>query len=141
MNIEQKSLVELTEEALTILQRELGTANTIRFVRQFSTGFGDYTAARAAQPEETLDEIVEAIQARRRKKRTAQRGKIATHAAYQQRIDRIRQAYPRAYEKWTDEEDEQLRQKHLDGAGVNELAGILQRQPRAIKSRLRRLGM
>jgi hypothetical protein len=65
MSVEQKPLVELTEEALTILQRELGTANTIRFIRQFSSGFGDYTAERATQPEETLDELLAAIRARR----------------------------------------------------------------------------
>jgi hypothetical protein len=65
MTTQQKPLTEVTEEALEILNRELGTADTIRFIRQFSTGFGDYTAERAARKEETLDELLAAIKARR----------------------------------------------------------------------------
>ncbi len=39
---------ELTQEALRVLYRELGIVNTIRFLNQFTTGFGDYTAERQA---------------------------------------------------------------------------------------------
>lgn len=39
-------LTELTQEALRVLCRELGIVNTIRFLNQFTTGFGDYTAER-----------------------------------------------------------------------------------------------
>lgn len=66
MNLTQKPLAELTEEAMQILYRELGTADTVRFLRQFSTGFGNYTEERSARSdEETLDDVLAAIKARR----------------------------------------------------------------------------
>lgn len=37
---------------------ELGIADTVRFLRQFSAGFSDYTVQRSAQPDETLEEII-----------------------------------------------------------------------------------
>ncbi|MGL6096161.1 MAG: hypothetical protein ACRC7O_10250 [Fimbriiglobus sp.] len=40
-------LVEVTRRAFEVLTRELGAADTLRFVNQFSTGAGDYTAERA----------------------------------------------------------------------------------------------
>lgn len=133
--------VELTEEALSILQRELGTANTIRFIRQFSSGFGDYTAERAAHPDETLDELLDAIKTRRHKNEALEETKASTAISHQQRLNRIRRRYPRAYEKWTEEEDIQLRQQYHAGVGLSELATRLQRQPGAIESRLRKLGL
>ena len=39
-------LAEITKEALRVLYREIGIVNTIRFVNQFSTGYGDYVEER-----------------------------------------------------------------------------------------------
>lgn len=36
----------LTEEAIEILCREMGVVKTIRFLQQFSNGYGDYTKER-----------------------------------------------------------------------------------------------
>jgi hypothetical protein len=58
---------------------------------------------------------------------------------YKQRMDEIRQAHPRAYEKWTDEEDYQLGQLFRAEKSVKEIARLLQRQPSAIRSRLEKL--
>ena len=41
-------LAEVTRRAIGVLARELGPADTARFVAQFSGGSGDYTADRAA---------------------------------------------------------------------------------------------
>jgi len=41
-----KPLVEINRRAIKILYRELGVVDTIRFIRQYSTGFGDYTKER-----------------------------------------------------------------------------------------------
>lgn len=41
-----KSLVEINEEAIRILCREIGLVNTIRFLNQHTTGLGDYTEER-----------------------------------------------------------------------------------------------
>ena len=65
MNLKNKPLAELTEDAIRILYKELGAADTVRFLRQFSTGFGNYTEERAATDDETLDEVLAAIKAQR----------------------------------------------------------------------------
>ena len=46
MTVNDKSLAEITERAYDILFRELGSADAIRFLNQFSSGRGDYTAER-----------------------------------------------------------------------------------------------
>ena len=73
MNLTQKPLAELTEEAMQILYRELGTADTVRFLRQFSTGIGNYTEDRSARDgDESLDDVLAALSARREKKESSQ---------------------------------------------------------------------
>ncbi len=57
------------------------------------------------------------------------------------RLAQIQDRYRRAYERWTPEEDLSLRQQHAEDRSVAELAEALQRQPSAIRSRLRRLGL
>jgi hypothetical protein len=37
------TLYEINREAFSILTKELGLANTMRFLNQFNTGKGDYT--------------------------------------------------------------------------------------------------
>jgi len=53
----------------------------------------------------------------------------------------IRKKHPRAYEKWTEEDDARLRAEFASGTDRAELVGMFQRQPSAIKSRLRKLGL
>lgn len=55
MSIATKTLLENTEEAIAILSRELGVANTLRFLRQFRSGSGNYTEDRDEIP---LEEIL-----------------------------------------------------------------------------------
>jgi DNA-binding NarL/FixJ family response regulator len=62
----------------------------------------------------------------------------ATSATSQQRLAHVRKVHPRAYEKWTDEEDEQLEQLVRSGCPVDDIATQLQRQPSAIRSRMRK---
>ena len=52
-------LAELTERAIHVLSREIGVANTMRFLGQFATGFGNYTEDREALFRDlTLDDIL-----------------------------------------------------------------------------------
>ncbi|MEZ4712320.1 MAG: hypothetical protein R3A44_34340 [Caldilineaceae bacterium] len=52
-------LTEITQEALRLLYRELGLVNTIRFLNQFTAGFGNYTEERRALLEnQTMDEAL-----------------------------------------------------------------------------------
>ena len=60
--VEIRPLAEITQEAITILYRRLGIVNTIRFINQFTVGYGNYTEEREEIfGEMTLDEIVKAL--------------------------------------------------------------------------------
>jgi len=64
--IAERPLTELTQEAIRILYRELGVIETVRFLRQFSNGYGNYMAEREALlGQKSLDELLAAIKQRR----------------------------------------------------------------------------
>lgn len=46
MIAQAKPLNEITTEAIHLLCREIGLVNTIRFINQFTTGYGNYTEER-----------------------------------------------------------------------------------------------
>ncbi|MCW5882184.1 MAG: hypothetical protein KIS91_14730 [Anaerolineae bacterium] len=46
MVVETRPLVEVNQEALRLLYRELGIVDTVRFLNQFTTGYGNYTEER-----------------------------------------------------------------------------------------------
>lgn len=48
MNVTTKPLADLTDEVLVMLRRELGVVDSLRFLRQFRAGSGDYTRDRDA---------------------------------------------------------------------------------------------
>ncbi len=65
MNVQTKPLSEITQQALALLTKELGIADTVRFLNQFSTGYGDYTRERDTLfADVTLDEILAAIKSK-----------------------------------------------------------------------------
>jgi hypothetical protein len=66
MSPKTKPLSQLNEEAIHLLTKELGVADTARFLRQFTTGTGDYTKKRRERLVDTsLDEVLEKIRERR----------------------------------------------------------------------------
>jgi DNA-directed RNA polymerase specialized sigma24 family protein len=56
-------------------------------------------------------------------------------------VDEVRREYPKAYDKWTPDEDADLKKKHAQGMSVSELANFFQRRSSAIRSRLAKLGL
>lgn len=63
MTLETRPLTEITREALRLLYAELGYVETIRFLNQFTIGFGDYTAERRIDVErQTMGEVMEQLQ-------------------------------------------------------------------------------
>lgn len=59
-------LAEVTRRAIEILSRELGPVDTIRFIGQYTSGSGDYTAEREKLfAGLTREQIVAEIRARR----------------------------------------------------------------------------
>jgi hypothetical protein len=47
MTLETMTLAEIQSKGLDLLARELGPVGLIRFLQQFDSGVGDYTAERA----------------------------------------------------------------------------------------------
>ena len=62
MTVQEKALSEITKDALEVLSKEIGIANTIRFINQFAIGYGNYTQERERIFEDmTLEEILSEI--------------------------------------------------------------------------------
>lgn len=60
MNAPARPLAEITERAISVLVRELGVADTARFLQQFGAGYGDYSKEREALfGHLSLDEVIE----------------------------------------------------------------------------------
>lgn len=57
-----KPLYEITRHAIDVLSKEMGIVDTVRFLNQFTTGYGNYTEEREALFKDlTLDEILAAM--------------------------------------------------------------------------------
>ncbi len=56
-------------------------------------------------------------------------------------FEKIREEYPKAYEKWTELDDKLLEKSYLMGENISELAKLFQRKPGAIRSRLKKIGL
>jgi len=62
MIADTKPLAEITAQALRLLYQQMGVVNTVRFIGQFSAGYGNYTEEREQLfGDMTLDDIVAAI--------------------------------------------------------------------------------
>jgi hypothetical protein len=58
----EKTLAEINADAVRVLCREIGIVNTLKFINQYTHGFGDYTEERKQMfKDETLDSLVEQI--------------------------------------------------------------------------------
>ncbi len=60
---------------------------------------------------------------------------------YQDRLNAVKQKHPNAYESWTSEQENLLRKMHKGGAPIHAIASALKRQPGAVSSRIRKLGL
>jgi len=67
MITEVKPLAEINQQAIHLLYQELGVINAVRFLKQFTVGFGDYTKEREILfGSKTLDQIVNEIEQMRK---------------------------------------------------------------------------
>ncbi|GIV17633.1 MAG: hypothetical protein KatS3mg022_3068 [Armatimonadota bacterium] len=63
MTMAVKPLAEVNQQALQILYKELGVVNAVRFLMQFTTGFGNYVRERDTLfADKSLQEIIAEIQ-------------------------------------------------------------------------------
>lgn len=63
MITEIKPLAEINQQAIRVLYQELGVVNAVRFLKQYTVGFGDYTKEREILfGSKTLNEILNEIE-------------------------------------------------------------------------------
>lgn len=68
--LEPKPLAQITQEAIQVLYQKLGIVDTVRFLSQFTVGYGDYTAERDALfADMMLDDILTNIKRERKQER------------------------------------------------------------------------
>jgi len=67
MITEMKPLIEINQQAIRLLYKELGVVYAVRFLKQFTQGYGNYTQEREVLfGKKSLDEIVSEIEKRRK---------------------------------------------------------------------------
>jgi hypothetical protein len=67
MSLEVKPLVEINRRAMSLLYRELGVVDAVRFLKQFTSGLGDYAQEREVLfASKTLEQIVSEIEQMRK---------------------------------------------------------------------------
>jgi len=68
MITDMKPIIEINQQAIRLLYKELGVVNAVRFFKQFTQGYGNYTQERDDLfAKKSLDEIVSEIEKRRKK--------------------------------------------------------------------------
>ncbi len=67
MIMDIRPLIEVNQQAIRLLYNELGVMDAVRFLKQFTQGYGNYTQERELLfASKTLDDIVREIEERRK---------------------------------------------------------------------------
>jgi hypothetical protein len=67
MITDERPLVEVNQQAISLLYKELGVVDPVRFLKQFTQGYGNYTQERETLfANRSLEEIVSEIEKRRK---------------------------------------------------------------------------
>jgi len=62
-----RPLIEVNQQAINLLYKELGVVDAVRFLKQFTQGYGNYTQERDVLfANKSLDDIVSEIEKRRK---------------------------------------------------------------------------
>jgi len=67
MTTDIRPLIEVNQQAISLLYKELGVVDAVRFLKQFTQGYGNYTQEREVIfADKSLDDIVSEIEKRRK---------------------------------------------------------------------------
>jgi hypothetical protein len=65
---DMRPLIEVNQQAIRLLYKELGVVDAIRFLRQFTQGYGNYTQEREYMfADKTLENIFDEIENQRKR--------------------------------------------------------------------------
>jgi hypothetical protein len=68
MITDARPLIEVNQQAINLLYKELGVVDAVRFLKQFTQGYGNYTQEREVIfANKSLDDIVNEIEKRRKR--------------------------------------------------------------------------
>jgi hypothetical protein len=69
MITDTRPLIEINQQAISLLYKELGVIDAVRFLKQFTQGYGNYTQEREEMfANKSLEDIVNEIEKRRKTK-------------------------------------------------------------------------
>ena len=69
MITDTRPLIEINQQAISLLYKELGVIDAVRFLKQFTQGYGNYTQEREEIfANKSLENIVNEIEKRRKTK-------------------------------------------------------------------------
>lgn len=67
MITDTRPLIEINQQAISLLYKELGVVDAVRFLKQFTQGFGDYTKEREVLfADKSVQDIVSEIEKMRK---------------------------------------------------------------------------
>jgi hypothetical protein len=67
MITDTRPLIEINQQAISLLYKELGVVDAVRFLKQFTQGYGNYTQEREVIfANKSLDDVVSEIEKRRK---------------------------------------------------------------------------
>jgi hypothetical protein len=67
MITDARPLIEINQQAIALLYKELGVVDAVRFLKQFTQGYGNYTQERESLfANKSLEDIVNEIEKRRK---------------------------------------------------------------------------
>ena len=67
MITDTRPLIEVNQQAINLLYKELGVVDAVRFLKQFTQGYGNYTQEREVIfANKSLDDIVDEIEKKRK---------------------------------------------------------------------------
>ena len=70
MITDTRPLIEVNQQAISLLYKELGVVDAVRFLKQFTQGYGNYTQEREILfADKTLEDIISEIEKRRKAKK------------------------------------------------------------------------
>ena len=65
---DMRTLIEVNQQAIRLLYKELGVVDAVRFLRQFSQGYGNYTQERENLfADKSLEDIIDEIENQRKR--------------------------------------------------------------------------
>jgi hypothetical protein len=70
MITDTRPLIEVNQQAISLLYKELGVVDAVRFLKQFTQGYGNYTQEREILfADKSLEDIISEIEKRRKTKK------------------------------------------------------------------------